>query len=118
MSQAVSSEVGGHAVRVEDVPDPQVAERASRRTYTARCKLDVLAEYERLDKAGKGGLLRRDGLYTLLITAWREQRDKGALAALAAARGPRPADPAAVGNARLAAANAWSARRTRGRRPS
>jgi hypothetical protein len=39
----------------------QVSERASRRTYTARCKLDVLAEYERLDKAGKGALLRREG---------------------------------------------------------
>ena len=44
----------GHAVRVEDVPDPEVGERASRRTYTARYKLEVLAEYERLDKAGKG----------------------------------------------------------------
>jgi transposase len=106
MSQAVPTEVGGHAVRVEDVPDPQVSERASRRTYTARYKLDVLAEYERLDKAGKGALLRREGLYTSLITAWRDQRDKGALAALAAARGPRPVDPAAVENARLAAANA------------
>ena len=106
MSQAVPTEVGGHAARVEDVPDPQVSERASRRTYTARYKLDVLAEYERSDKAGKGALLRREGLYTSLISAWREQRDKGALAALAAARGPRPADPAATENARLAAQNA------------
>ena len=57
MSQAVSTEVGGHAVRVEDVPDPQVSDRASRRTYTARYKLDVLAEYERSDKAGKGALV-------------------------------------------------------------
>jgi transposase-like protein len=110
MSQAVSQEVGptpsGHAVGVEDVPDPEVGERASRRTYTARYKLDVLAEYERLDKAGKGALLRREGLYTSLITAWREQRDKGALAALAAARGPKPVDPAARENERLAAENA------------
>ena len=106
MSQAVPAEVGGHAVRVEDVPDPQVSDRASRRTYTARYKLDVLAEYERSDKAGKGALLRREGLYTSLISAWREQRDKGALAALSAARGPRPADPAATENARLAAQNA------------
>jgi hypothetical protein len=106
MTQAVSTEVGGHAVRVEDVPDPQVSERASRRTYTARYKLDVLVEYERLDKAGKGALLRREGLYTSLITAWREQRDKGALAGLAAARGPRPADPQGRENERLAAVNA------------
>lgn len=82
---------GGHAVGVEEVPDPQVAERASRRTYTAKYKVEVLAEYERLDKAGKGALLRREGLYTSLISAWREQRDKGALEALSATkRGPKP----------------------------
>jgi transposase len=97
---------GAHAVRVEDVPDPQVSERASRRTYTARYKLEVLAEYERLDKAGKGALLRREGLYTSLISAWREQRDKGALEALSARRGPKPADPPAREAARLAAENA------------
>jgi len=45
----------------EDVPDPQVPERASRRTYTAQYKLDVLAEYDRLDKNGKGALMRREG---------------------------------------------------------
>jgi len=98
---------GGHAVRVEEVPDPQVDERASRRTYTAKYKLEVLAEYERLDKAGKGALLRREGLYTSLISAWREQRDRGALAAMeAAARGPKPVDPLTRDNARLAVENA------------
>lgn len=110
MTQSVSTVPvvpGGHAVRVEDVPDPEVGERASRRTYTTRYKLEILAEYERLDKAGKGALLRREGLYTSLISAWREQRDKGALAAMeAAARGPKPADPAARENERLAADNA------------
>lgn len=110
MTQAVSRVPvvpGGHAVRVEDVPDPEVGERASRRTYTARYKLEILAEYERLDKAGKGALLRREGLYTSLISAWREQRDKGALAALeAAGRGPKPADPRVRENERLAAENA------------
>lgn len=107
MTQTVPDVPVGHAVRVEDVPDPEVGERATRRTYTARYKLAILAEYERLDKAGKGALLRREGLYTSLISAWREQRDKGALAALeATARGPKPADPAARENERLAAENA------------
>ena len=45
-TSTVLSAPGGHAVRVEDVPDPEVGERASRRTYTARYKQDVLAEYE------------------------------------------------------------------------
>ena len=51
-----------------DVPVPQVPERASRRTYTAQYKLDVLAEYDRLDKNGKGALMRREGLYSSLLT--------------------------------------------------
>lgn len=91
---------------MEDVPDPQVDERASRRTYTAKYKIEVLAEYERLDKAGKGALLRREGLYTSLISAWREQRDRGALAVLeAASRGPKPTDPQAREAERLRAQN-------------
>ena len=58
--------------RVSDVPDPQVPERVRRRTYTATYKRDVLAEYEAADRAGKGALLRREGLYTSLISAWRQ----------------------------------------------
>jgi hypothetical protein len=50
----------------------------------------ILAEYERRDRDGKGALLRREGLYTSLISEWRKQRDQGALQALAAAPG-RPA---------------------------
>lgn len=110
MTQSVSTvpvAPGGHAVRVEDVPDSEVGERASRRTYTARYKLEILAEYERLDKAEKGALLRREGLYTSLISAWREQRDKGALAAMeAASRGPKAVDPVAREAERLVAENA------------
>jgi transposase len=45
--------------------------------------------------------LRREGLYTSLISAWREQRDKGALEALGKPSGPAPADPAQREAARL-----------------
>jgi G6PDH family F420-dependent oxidoreductase len=45
-----------------------------------------------LDNAGKGALLRREGLYTSLISAWRIQREQGALAALAKPAGRPPAD--------------------------
>ncbi|MDZ7734588.1 MAG: hypothetical protein U5R31_17230 [Acidimicrobiia bacterium] len=37
--------------------------------------------------------MRREGLYTSLISAWRDQRDRGALAALEAAPGRRGKDP-------------------------
>jgi transposase len=84
-----------------DVPDPQVPERATRRTYTAKYKRDVLVEYDECDRAGKGALLRREGLYTSLITSWREQRDRGALQALARPAGAPPGSPAEREAARL-----------------
>src|SRR6266487_1810348 len=83
-------------------PDPEVPERArGPRRYSATYKARVLEEYERLDKAGKGSLLRREGLYTSLVSEWRKQRDRGALQALATPSGRPPADPRdrAVGQA-------------------
>ena len=70
-----------------------MTQRPTRRRYTAKYKADILAEYEQLDKLGKGELLRREGLYTSLISAWRLQRDRGALAGLATAPGGQPKDP-------------------------
>lgn len=77
----------------EQVPDPEVPARARTRRYSVSYKARVLAEYEELDEAGKGALLRREGLYTSLISAWRQQRDQGALAALAKPAGRPAADP-------------------------
>src|SRR5437762_9123725 len=74
------------------VPDPEVPAKARSRTYSAGYKARVLDEYESLDKAGKGALLRREGLYTSLISAWRIQRDQGARAGLARPVGRPPAD--------------------------
>jgi hypothetical protein len=75
-------------------PQPEVPERArGPRRYSAKYKAQILDTYERLDKAGKGALLRREGLYTSLISEWRKQRDRGALEALAKAAGRQPADP-------------------------
>jgi len=75
-------------------PGPEVHERArGPRRYSAKYKAQILDEYERLDKAGKGALLRREGLYTSLISEWRKQRDRGALEALAKSAGRQPTDP-------------------------
>ena len=75
-------------------PDPEVPEHArGPRRYSARYKAQILQEYEQLDKAGKGALLRREGLYTSLISEWRKQRDRGALQALAKPAGRQPTDP-------------------------
>jgi transposase len=78
--------------RAAEDPDPEVPARAQRRRYSAAYKQRILAEYESLDRAGKGALLRREGLYTSLISAWREQREQGALEALGKPAGRPSAD--------------------------
>ena len=77
---------------INPVPDPEVPAKARSRTYSAAYKARILTEYESLDKAGKGALLRREGLYTSLVAAWKSQRDRGAAAALGKPVGRPPAD--------------------------
>jgi hypothetical protein len=91
MSKTVASGVHADGMGNQQRPAPEVPERPRPRSYSARYKAEVLDEYERLDKAGKGALLRREGLYTSLISEWRKQRDRGALAALARPQGRPPA---------------------------
>lgn len=100
MSISSEDRLAGSAGHWND-PDPEVPERAKRRSYAARYKLEVLAEYETLDREGKGALLRREGLYSSLLSEWRKQRDKGALEALATKPGRRPVDPIERDNVRL-----------------
>ena len=49
----------------------------------------------------KGAVLRREGLYSSLITEWRRARDAGALAGLKQPRGRPGADPRDAEIARL-----------------
>src|SRR5215204_6817367 len=97
---------GRHAEPVDEHFDPEVPERASRRTYSAQYKLRILAEYDRRDRNERGALLRREGLYTSLISEWRKQRDHGALQALAGASGRPPTDTREQELARLRRENA------------
>ena len=97
---------GRHAEPVTEPPEPEVPERATRRTYAAQYKLRILAEYERRDRDGRGALLRREGLYSSLISEWRKQRDQGALEALGASPGRPPTDSRDQEVARLRRDNA------------
>ena len=75
-------------------PDPEVAERAARRRFTAEYKLRVLHEADACAGTGElGGLLRREGLYSSHLTTWRRQREQGTLAALSPKKRGRPATP-------------------------
>lgn len=90
------------SVKERNDPDPEVPEKArGPRRYSARYKIEILDEYERLDKAAKGALLRREGLYTSLVSEWRKQRDRGALSELAKPAGRPAVDPVERENARL-----------------
>jgi transposase-like protein len=82
-------------------PDPEVPERARRRSFTAKYKLEVLAAYETAGPGEKGAILRREGLYSSHIVEWRRARDAGALAGLARPRGRPAPDPRDAQIARL-----------------
>jgi len=77
------------------VPNPEVPERASRRSYTAEYKRLILKEAEVCKERGQvGALLRREGLYFSNLTAWRHQVERGTLDALSSKkRGPKARKP-------------------------
>ena len=85
---------------VEGVPvtvETEVSAKAARRRFPAAEKLRVLREADRCTKLGElGALLRREGLYSSHLSAWRAARQRGELAGLTArTRGPKakPVDP-------------------------
>jgi len=52
----------------------------SRRQFSAEYKLRILEEAAKCTQPGEiKALLRREGLYSSYLTAWRRQRDEGAL---------------------------------------
>ena len=77
------------------VPNPEVPEKASRRNYTAEYKRRILREAADCKKQGQvGALLRREGLYSSNLTAWRHQAERGTLDALSSKkRGPKSRQP-------------------------
>jgi transposase-like protein len=86
-SQAVFS-----AVLPGRVPDPEVVATATRRRFTAEFKLRVLREADACTKPGEiGALLRREGIYSSLLTCWRRERERGEFVGLTPKkRGAKP----------------------------
>jgi transposase len=88
---------GKHVAMVVDGPgrpDPEVPERlerARRRQFTVGYKLRILSEADAARTPGEiGALLRREGLYSSHLAAWRRQREEGILNALSPRRRGRP----------------------------
>jgi transposase len=96
----MSQDTNGRAA--ESMPETEVVAKAKRRQYTAEYKLRILREIDASKGSGEvGALLRREGLYSSLISKWRQQRDRGSLEGLSPQkRGPKT-DPRARELARL-----------------
>jgi len=62
-----------------DPPDPEVPAKAIRRRFSAEYKKNILEKAEACKgKPGSiGTLLRREGLYSSHLTAWKKQCEKG-----------------------------------------
>ena len=75
----------------EGKPETEVVEKAKRRQYTAEYKLRILREVDACTGRGEvGALLRREGLYSSLVSKWRQQSERGSLTGLGAhKRGPK-----------------------------
>ena len=71
-----------------EVVDPEVVEKAKRRRFSASYKLKILEEVDR-SPGQAGAIVRREGLYSSHLSAWRRQREQGALKALGKKRGPK-----------------------------
>lgn len=88
-----------------EIPATEVPEKPVRRRFSAEYKLRILEEADGCTEQGQlGELLRREGLYSSLLSTWRRQRDEGVLAGLAPKRRGRkakPKNPLAEENARL-----------------
>ena len=95
---------GAHAWPMDRLPDPEVAERPTRRRFTAAYKVAILDELDRATTPGsKGAILRREGLYSSHVTDWRRLRALGGFEALGRSRGPKAAHPLVAENERLRA---------------
>jgi len=78
--------------KTEVVVNPERAQgKAKRRQHSAEYKLRILREVDGCKGKGEvGALLRREGLYSSLVSKWREQRERGGETGLSGhRRGPK-----------------------------
>jgi transposase len=79
---------------VRPVLDPEVAATAKRRQFSSKEKRRILAAADRCSEAGEiGALLRREGIYSSLLSTWRKQRETAERVALEPRQRGRKADP-------------------------
>ena len=74
-------------------PDPEVVDKPSRRRFAASYNRRIVEEADRCTEPGEiGQLLRREGLYSSHLSAWRKAAREGSLEALSKKRGRKPTE--------------------------
>jgi transposase len=92
------------ATKALDVMDPEVDSKATRRRFSAKYKRHILKEADKCGPGGIAALMRREGLYSSHLTAWRKQRETGEIAGLEPhkrGKKPVPRNPLAAENEKL-----------------
>jgi transposase-like protein len=75
-----TSDAGQGETRNDERPGRDALGRRTRRVFRPEYKLAILAEYDRCGHtAARNELLRREGLYSSLLTDWRRQKRLGTL---------------------------------------
>ena len=87
----MSSSLASRPLPLQDVG---VSIHRDRRRFTTAFKLKIIEEAARCVQPGAlGALLRREGLYSSHLAAWRAAAKAGALSGPARRRGPKPVPP-------------------------
>ena len=75
-------------------PSQEVLEKPERRRFTMEEKTRILDQADACTESGQlGELLRREGIYSSYLSAWRRQRDDGSQVGLTPKRRGRKAKP-------------------------
>jgi transposase len=70
--------MNGNGKLKKNMPETEVIATAQRRQYSREYKERILAEIDGVREPGEAGaILRREGLYSQLISKWRAQRKEG-----------------------------------------
>ena len=91
------------ASSIASPPGPEVTPTAKRRQFSSSERHRILVAADRCSKTGEiGALIRREGIYSSQLAAWRKRRVASEHAALAPQRRGRKADPALAQARRVA----------------
>jgi transposase-like protein len=99
-----------------NIADPEVNSKATHRKFNSEYKRRILQETASCDSGGVAALLRREGLYSSHLTAWRRQMEQAAIRGLEPHKRGRkaiPRNPLAAENVRLQRENRRMEKRLR-----